>query len=298
MASVSCSKCKTSHKRPVGKKCAVSLGSPSPAIANPPPIADTRDNQMLTILQSLQSSMARIETRVTDLETDSSDSVHVSSEASGEAGGTMEQLPIPTMETLRSSDMNQREVQARLAQITEGVNSGSDYPKGDSNKTFKSGRNRGPETSAKHYVIWPHELVYIGASRNTAQYDSLTPVQFITGFLRSLQLAPSSDRENMLSYGIDLFQDAVDVNWEVARGANSVVLQEIEQGRLNWSDSEKLQRTRTLYTQRSQVSSTASKTVSDNGVNAVHVAKKIVCRYYNNGRCTQDSDHSSGGMLF
>ena len=173
MASVSCPKCKTSHRRPVGKKCTVPLGSPPPATACIP-TSSVRDEQMLNILQSLQSSMARIESRVTDLETDSSDSI-VPIEAGGGEGGTIEHLPIPTLDTLESSDIIQRKVQARLAQITEGVSSGGDFSRNDTNKSFKSGRNCGPETSAKHYVIWPHELVYIGASRNTAQYDSVYP---------------------------------------------------------------------------------------------------------------------------
>ena len=76
-----------------------------------------------------------------------------------------------------------------------------------------------------------------------------------------------------------------------------MVLQEIEQGRLNWSDSEKLQCTRTLYTQRSQVSSTTSKIASDNG-NAVPAGKKVVCRFYNSGKCAQDSDHTNGNTLY
>ena len=86
MAKVACSKCHTSHKRPVGKKCNVPLGSPPLVIASQPPITDERDNQMLVILQSLQASMGRIETRVTDLETDLPDSV-ISSQASGGGQG-------------------------------------------------------------------------------------------------------------------------------------------------------------------------------------------------------------------
>ena len=140
--------------------------------------------------------------------------------------------------------------------------------------------------------------MYIGASRNTAQYDSLTPVQFITGFLRALQLASPNDKENILAYGVDLFQDAVDVSWEVARGANSVVLQEIEQGRLTWSDSEKLQRVRTLYTQRAQVTDSTDKAYSQGGGNAVSASNKVVCRYYNFGKCPKDNNHVSSGKTY
>ena len=155
---------------------------------------------------------------------------------------------------------------------------------------------------AKCHVVWPHELVYIGASRNTAVYDQLTPVQFITGFLRSLQMAPPNDRDNLLTYGIDLFQDAVDVSWEVARGANSVVLQEIEQGRLNWGDLDKIQRTRSLYTQHANVSSSnVNFTRGDSQYSAddASVARKQVCRYYNFNKCTHEGDHQTAtGKLF
>ena len=114
---------------------------------------------------------------------------------------------------------------------------------------------------------------------------------------------PPNDKENILAYGIDLFQDAVDVSWEVARGANSVVLQEIEQGRLTWSDSEKLQCNRALYTQHAQVSSSGfssagSDFTHDKGENAVSGGRKTICRYYNNGKCAQDSDHKVRGTLY
>ena len=57
--------------------------------------------------------------------------LHVPAQASGGAGGTIEQLPIPTLETLESSDIIQRQVQARLAHITEGVSAGGDFPESD-----------------------------------------------------------------------------------------------------------------------------------------------------------------------
>ena len=295
MALVACLKCNTSHRRPVGKKCTYVIPTPS-VIASVPPVA-TADSQMLTILQSIQASMGNIESRVTNLETEVPDSLITQPSGDEE----LHLLPIPTLQTLKSTDSIQRDVQARLATITAGVSTGSDSMI-DSVKVIKSGRNRGPETSAKHYVVWPHELVYVGAERNTAQYDTLSPVQFITGFLRSLQLAPTTDRDNILAYGIDLFQDAVDVNWEVARGANAVILQEIEQGRLTWSDSDKLQRTRALYTQRAQVSRAAASSVPNythnKSENAVSGGRKTICRYFNTDKCAQGSDHKVKGTLY
>ena len=278
--------------------------SPTPAAAiaslpisgsatNDPP---SENSKIIDILSSLQSSMARMEGRIVDLETEVPDSI-TTADVVGGGGIISEGLPIPTMDTLRSSADIQREVQARLAQITEGICTGSDLSRFDS-KPIKSGRNRGPETSAKHHVTWPHELVYVGASRTTADYDNLTPVQFITGFLRSLQLAPPNDRDHILSYGIDLFQDAVDVNWEVARGANAVILQEIEQGRLTWSDSEKLNRTRTLYTQRAQVTNNNVNVTYNGGEDAVSTRTKIVCHYYNIGRCNKENNHVTSGTTY
>ena len=113
-------------------------------------------------------------------------------------------------------------------------------------------------------------------------------------------MAPPNERDNVLTYGIDLFQDAVDVSWEVARGANSVVLQEIEQGRLNWGDLDKIQRTRSLYTQRANVSSSIFKTHEHNqySVDDASVVRKTVCKYYNSNKCTHKGDHQTSGRLF
>ena len=97
----------------------------------------------------------------------------------------------------------------------------------------KLGRFRGAETVTRNHVIWPQEMVYVGAERHTADYDDLTPEQFITGFLKTMQVATPVERENMLMYGTHLFQDTVDTTWSLAKGAHAVVLREIEQSRLS-----------------------------------------------------------------
>ena len=55
---------------------------------------------------------------------------------------------------------------------------------------------------------------------------------------------------------------------------------------------------RTLYTQRAQVTDSDSKIYSNRGENAVSASRKVVCRYYNIGRCAKDNIYVSSGTTY
>ena len=103
------------------------------------------------------------------------------------------------------------------------------------------------------------------------------------GFLRNVQLERSYPvREAMIDYVVKLFQSSLDTSWEVARGANAVVFQSMEQERLDWGKTAELDRLLSLYTQRVHVTDHNTRTQS---------AKKLVCTHFNTGRCVQEGDH-------
>ena len=133
----------------------------------------------------------------------------------------------------------------------------------------------------------------MGAARKTVQYDELSPLQFVIGFLKSVQFEPSPVvRDCMIEYLVKLSQDAVDVSWPIARGANAVVYSQLEQNRVSWSNSEEIDRLRMLYTQRAAVTE-----ATDSGPrNSNTQQKRIICTNFNNNRCNRTSVHDKDSI--
>ena len=51
-------------------------------------------------------------------------------------------------------------------------------------------------------------------------------------------------RDKMLQYYAFLMQDAVELNFPTVKRAHAAVLQEIEKGKLNWEQSEEIEKTK------------------------------------------------------
>jgi len=198
---------------------------------------------------------------------------------------------IPTIEVLKSSHQIQREVDKRMRELELNA-SGT----GKNLSKLKSGRYRGIEAPIVRQVAWPQEFVYAGPNRNTVKYDELTPVQFMAGFLSTIQSQQSKlDQNRMLSYGIQLFLDADEIPWNVARGVHAVVLQEIEKGRADWRDTEVIDKLRTQYVRRSVLHSTPKK---QHTPTKGREKRKVICNHFNSGSCSHTADHTTETMYF
>ena len=112
MASVACSACSSKHKRKCSRSVNVQDVVPPVIAAQPSTSSSTTHNesQILTVLNSLQASMGRMESRIVHLETDAADSI-----SDVNVSPIVDDIPIPSMDTLRNSAEVQREVQARIA---------------------------------------------------------------------------------------------------------------------------------------------------------------------------------------
>ena len=67
-----------------------------------------------------------------------------------------------------------------------------------------------------------------GSIGDVPDYDDLSPTQFIVGFLRTVVKQMPEIQTHMLNYGIDLFSQANDSNWESAKAGHAAVLTEME----------------------------------------------------------------------
>ena len=93
----------------------------------------------------------------------------------------------------------------------------------------------------------------------------------------------------MIDYVIKLFQTSIDTTWDIARGANAVIYQALEQDRVQWLQTNEIDKLLNLYTQRVSVSEVNRQPSS---------ARKITCSHYNTGRCMKESDHTKDGITY
>ena len=92
----------------------------------------------------------------------------------------------------------------------------------------------------------------------------------------------------MLSYVADLMEDCHDFGWQSAKGAHAVVLCHMEENKVNWDETNKLDRLRRVHAQRTPNSYTSL------GRKFKSKDKGISCRFYQKGTCGQKSEHEKG----
>ena len=208
---VNCKACNGKHERPVGARCAhknstlrddVHAGGENGAGA-----ATIEGNKLDRLLASLE----RFEDRLAVLEDEPrNDSAH---EVTPQFVATITaDTTVPTIQSLKTNQQIQLEVNKRLHDLQS-----TPMEAQGNNHRLKSGRFRGTETTVRKYIKWPNEYCYIGQNRKRLSYDDLNTQQFTLGFLRAIQDQPDvTTRSHMLNYAVRLFQDAVDVSFNVA----------------------------------------------------------------------------------
>ena len=74
-----------------------------------------------------------------------------------------------------------------------------------------------------------------GATRARLTYDQLSMSQWVQGFCRNiLDEQEEGRREQMISYTVDLMEDATDFSWQGAKAAHAVLCCELERGTVSW----------------------------------------------------------------
>ena len=188
-----------------------------------------------------------------------------------------------------------------IQQLEEEEDQSHDNP-GDVNvatsKKVKSGQFRvGGEVPVTRYVWWPHDLCFVGPECRRVLYDDLSPLQWVCGYLRSILKQDSQTaRNNMIAYGADLIQNALDLNWSTAKGAYKVLLCHMESTTLNWDNMAEIQALRHQYAQRNvfRSNSNANSSAPQNR----SYPKKALCSRFQTASCSFDNDHTSDGTRY
>ena len=192
---------------------------------------------------------------------------------------------LPDIDTIRTSDAIQREVDHRLASLRNPPKSGKAFAK------LKSQRGGDVDVLIRNRVAWPHESVLSGTSRQRVTYDQLSLPQFVQGFCKNMLQEPDLGvRHHMLTYLSELMEDTVDFSWQSAKAAHAVLLCDMEQGNVSWQETHKIDRIRRAHAQRHTA-------IRQNQSRSTSGSKPWFCKQYQSGNCSHKRDHELNGRL-
>ena len=192
---------------------------------------------------------------------------------------------IPSLDEVKTDMRVQAEVEKRMQQYQNA--SRYDYS-GRPTSTLKSGRYRAGVTKIKVPINWPQDLCTVPSGSKQPLYDDMSNEQWVQGMLLCILEESSVENKNhMLSYFSMLMQDAIELSLGTARKAHVVVLQEMEKGKFTWNEFDLVEKCKNRHTQH--MLQTVKSTTSGN---------TQVCVFYNKGKCKNDSDHVSSGILY
>ena len=286
-----CSTCQQEHDPPRGKKCT--------RIPDPTPEASIDDS----LAQKILDKLTAMESRITAIENIHQPKDTLDAATSNPAlNDTMDNVG-----TLRGDLSLQQQVSARLRDLgltSDTEDSDTEVPLSNTTATtsgkrkrskLKSGRDKTVSAFAKLYVEWPHYHVYRGTERKPARFDDLSPVEFTFGALNIILdgAVDSEQQRAMLGLLRDTCSDAMEYTWENARGCYAIILQQMEQGRLTWTDTAAFRELRRTYAQKQILD---MKEINDKGQSASQAkstAGPLYCYKFQEGTCRFSSDHKT-----
>ena len=204
----------------------------------------------------------------------------------------VEQPSVLTLESLRSNPLVQRLVDERVAFLETKMK--LELAQGTPTRK-KSGRYNLSETpNPTPHLRWPNESCLIGTARKRTAYDELTFGQFVVGFIQNIMDVNHTETANrMLVELMEVAKLSENLSWTIARGAFAASMHKIEEGQLSWQDTRVLSDNRLTYSQAAVFS--GSTTMSPRATHSPQIAtnaKKVVCKWFNEGTCPHNQDHT------
>ena len=292
-----CSGCGGQHKRPVGVKCQLKNNIDSDVNASDinteVNTSDTVNHDILHALTSVSSRLTAIEQRIQKTEDQlqkgaASFSDGVTSPASTVASHRSrvmdsddeDDVVTPTTAFLKSSRGIQNAVDKRLQELASLNEQGM----------FKSQRGGHEQVTVKHKVPWPQNHILAGTSKSRVTYDSLSTFQWVSGFCSIIKDENNMSTKNaMLEYMSELMEDAQDFGWACAKGAHAVLLCRMEEGKVNWAKTEKIDLIRRAH---------AQKVVNNPSKKSTPELSGVPCKFFQSQKCPHKGDHHTAGQLY
>ena len=189
------------------------------------------------------------------------------------------------------ADLQQR-IDQRLRELDIGdhdLDEDERLPARGKSRPLRSGRDKTAAESVSVAVEWPHYHVFRGADRRPAKYDELTITEFVAGYLKIVlaNLAETKNVTLMLKHLGNIMGDVTEHSWENVRNCHAIILQQMEQARLNWADTDSITELRTTYAHA------RPKITVDHYRQASRTNGPLFCFRYQSESCTYDSDHTT-----
>ena len=96
----------------------------------------------------------------------------------------------------------------------------------------------------------------------------------------------------MLDYMSDIMEDAQDFGWASAKGAHALLLCHMEEGKVEWHMTEKIDRIRRAHAQK------VVSTSSSHGKKAQSTMQGTPYKFFQMGKCSHTSDHITNGHSY
>ena len=151
----------------------------------------------------------------------------------------------------------------------------------------KSGKLRTAQQKIARSVDWPHLHVFRRDAKG-AEYDSLSQMEFVNGYLQSMKHEKDSKtRALMYEHLTNLTADASDYPWHIVRNFHGVILCMLETKRLDWHQTSMIQDLRRQYVWSTPMRPSAQQSAQSSAGKP--------CGEYQTGKCTKRSSHD--GLL-
>ena len=271
--SFDCIKCGGFHPRPINRNCKEQKAEEVQMDTNV---------QILHELKNLSSRMSKMEDKVQRMDDIRSPARSTTTSSSTtRADDVEEDLVLPSISNLQTSTRIQAEVDSRIRELQKISDQGK----------YKSQRGGSQTVLVKHEVAWPHNAILGGSSKSRVSYDSLSISQWVSGFATIIRDENNlQTKQNMLEYLAELMEDSHDFGWNAAKGAHAVLLCKMEEGRVRWEDTHKIDRIRRAHAHRVQ---------TGNSQKRIHPKDSPTpCKFYQQATCSQKTDHEVNGHTY
>ena len=94
-------------------------------------------------------------------------------------------------------------------------------------------------------------------------------------------------KNHMLDYLAELMEDSHDFGWQSAKGSHAVLLCRMEDNKIQWQDTHKIDRLRRVHALRVAPTPQTKRTTAKD---------PLVCKFYQRGSCMQKGDHENNGQ--
>ena len=202
--------------------------------------------QILAELKSLAGRMTAMEQKMSDTSPVKVSQRSQASHAPSAAVVTpnpaqLDEVVVPSVAALQGTPHIQAEVDRRLKHLAELNEAGK----------LKLQRGGSDTVWVKKQVPWPQNFVLGGNNKSRMSYDNLSWCQRVSGFTMIAREENNIQIKNaMLDNLSEIMEDANNFSWQSAKASHAVLLCRMEEGKVDWSDTSKIDRIRRAHAQR------------------------------------------------